>query len=65
VKHRAHIYNATHCLNPGCDSWSFQPIEHGFIIILWDGIETAYCGADCLLKDVAGRTAPTEVIFDG
>jgi hypothetical protein len=62
VKQRLHIYNATHCLREGCDTWSYEPIEHGFVIMIWSGIETAYCSTDCLLLDVAARTAPSEVI---
>jgi hypothetical protein len=60
VKHgRLSVYNATHCLRPGCESWSYEPIAHGFIIILWDGVETAYCSTDCLLLDIGARTQPT------
>jgi hypothetical protein len=64
-RQRIHLFNATHCLRAGCDTWSYEPIEHGFIVIIWGGVETAYCSTDCLLVDVAARTAPTEVIFDG
>jgi hypothetical protein len=60
VKQRLHIYNATHCLREGCDTWSYEPIQHGFVIIVWGGVETAYCGADCMLLDVAKRTTPVE-----
>ena len=61
-KRRLHWFNAVHCLRPGCDTWTFEPEEHGFIILIWDGIETAYCSTDCVLVDIAQRSEPTETI---
>ena len=62
MKQRLHVMNACHCLRPGCDTWSYEAIEQGFIIIIWDGIETAYCSSDCMITDIAQRTQPTETI---
>jgi len=57
--------NATHCLSEGCDTWSYWPEEHGFIIIIWDRVTTAYCSTDCLLRDVARRSEPSITIENG
>jgi hypothetical protein len=52
--------NACACEADGCDTWTKEPEQHGFIEIVWGDERMVYCGADCLLKDVARRTTPME-----
>lgn len=54
--------NASHCEADGCNTWSFAPEAHGFIEVVWGEDHTVYCTPDCLLRDIAQRTAPTTVI---
>jgi hypothetical protein len=54
--------NAAACEADGCDTWTLEPEQHGFIEIVWGDERMVYCSVDCLLKDVASRSKPIEVI---
>lgn len=54
--------NAAACDADGCDTWSREPEAHGFIEVIWGDQRSVYCKPDCLLQDIARRTAPTITI---
>lgn len=54
--------NAAACEADGCDTWTMEPEQHGFIEIIWGDERMVYCKPDCLLRDIAQRTAPTTTI---
>lgn len=52
--------NAAACEADGCETWTLEPEQHGFIEIVWGDERMVYCGTNCLLRDVARRSSPVE-----
>lgn len=54
--------NAAACDGDGCDTWSREPQQHGFMLLVWGESKITFCSADCLLKFVADHSIPMVVI---
>jgi hypothetical protein len=55
-------FNAAHCVATGCDTWTFHPVEHDFLFLIWGDEELVFCSPDHLLITVAERSTPIEEI---
>ena len=54
--------NACTCDHDLCETWTRVPEEHGFVEVIWGADRLVFCGIDCLLKELAGRSQPTVTI---
>lgn len=54
--------NAAACDTDGCDTWSREPEQHGFLEVVWGDMRLLYCSPDHLLKDIASVSKPLEII---
>lgn len=54
--------NAAACDGPGCDTWSREPEQHGFMELIWGPSRYLFCSGDCCLKYLADHSTPLVVI---
>jgi hypothetical protein len=54
--------NAAACDGDGCQTWSRNPEEHGFVLLVWGDTKFTFCSPDCCLKHLATYSTPLEVI---
>lgn len=51
--------NAAACEADGCNMWTRNPEQLGFIEVVWADERSLYCSVGCMLRDVAKRVTPT------
>jgi hypothetical protein len=54
--------NASMCEGPGCDTWSREPEDHGFLMLTWDNEKLPFCSGDCAMRWLSENTKPVEVL---
>lgn len=54
--------NALHCDTDGCDTWTTDPDDHGFVTVTGKGLELHFYCLDHAGKYMMSNSSPTEVI---